>query len=91
MSRFAVSAHVAWRNVDGELVLFDRRDGSYHALNQTGSAIWRDVAEGTAMEIVVDVLARRFGTSAEVIAADVISFIAAAVAKGFLLPTARVR
>jgi hypothetical protein len=79
-----IAPHIAWNNVEGELALFDSRDGTYHALNGTGAAIWREIAAGHGQPGIVDRLATRFDAPRAAIEASVAEFIAAARAKGLL-------
>jgi PqqD family protein of HPr-rel-A system len=70
---------VVWRDVEGELVLFDEASGRYHALNPTGSQIWRRLAGGAAPELIVRELTSRYDAPAEVVADEVAAFIDRAV------------
>lgn len=80
----AVPAHVAWRRVDEELVLFDERDGSYHALNAVASAVWRGLDAGLTLEAITGALSARYQAPTDEIARDVAAFVDAALAKGLL-------
>lgn len=80
----AIPAHVAWRRVDQELVLFDERDGSYHALNAMASAVWRGLDAGLTLEAIAGELNARYQAPTDEIARDVAAFVDAAVAKGLL-------
>jgi len=79
-----IAPHISWNNVEGELALFDSRDGSYHALNGSAAAIWRAIAAGQDEPGVADALAARFEAPRSAIAEQVAEFIAAARAKGLL-------
>lgn len=79
-----ISTHVAWNNVEGELALFDSRDGTYHALNGSGAAIWRAIAAGHDRTGIVNSLAAQFDAPRAAIEENVADFIAAALAKGLL-------
>jgi hypothetical protein len=79
-----IAPHIAWNNVEGELALFDSRDGTYHALNGSGAAIWRAIAAGLDERGIVDVLAAQFDAPRAAIAENLAEFIAAARAKGLL-------
>lgn len=75
----SVAPRVVWRDVEGELVLFDEASGRYHALNLIGSIIWRRLAAGAAPELIVRELTARYDAPADVIAGEVTAFIAGAV------------
>ncbi|MFZ5670783.1 MAG: PqqD family protein [Pseudomonadota bacterium] len=67
---------MSWNDAGAELVLFDQARGSYHALNASGSAIWRALAVSGTVEGAVSRLAARYGAGVEHIAADVEAFVA---------------
>ena len=83
----SIAPHIAWNNVEGELALFDSRDGSYHALNRSGAAIWRAIAAGIPESGIADRLADAHDAPREMIAANVREFIDTALAKGLLVRT----
>ena len=80
-----VAPWVSWNPVEGALALFDARDGSYHALNESAADIWRGLAEGSAPDAIADRLATGYGIAPEQLAGDVFAFIDAALAKGLLV------
>jgi PqqD family protein of HPr-rel-A system len=82
--RFAPAPTVHWTDAGGELVIFDRVRGSYHALNASASAIWRALGDGGSADVVVDRLAERFDADRDAIAAHVASFLASALAGGLI-------
>jgi hypothetical protein len=79
-----IAPYIAWNNVGGELALFDSRDGAYHALNASGAAIWRAIADGLDPAGVVRVLAEQHDAPPSEIEQDVREFIDLARAKGLL-------
>ena len=56
--RFAPAATVNWTDAGGELVIFDRVRGSYHALNGPASAIWRALGDGRSADAIVGLCPR---------------------------------
>lgn len=80
----SISVHVAWNDVPGELVLFDTRDGSYHALNRTASQIWRGIAQGLLFRDIAQDCAVMFCVDDADAADAVACFVAEAVALGLL-------
>lgn len=78
------SNHIIWNDVDGELVLFDSRDGSYHALNEVGSYIWRNIAHGREVALIIKDLYDQYQQDETSIRADVQLFLTDALAKGLL-------
>lgn len=81
----SIPEYVVWQNVEGELVLFDSRDGSYHALNGTAATIWRRVAEGMTTGRICDALAAAYKAPRPTIEREVDAFVEAALAKALLL------
>ena len=86
--RFAPAATVHWTDAGGELVIFDRVRGSYHALNGPASAIWRALGEGRSADAVVERLAARFDADRNAIAGDVAAFLGRALAGGLIAEVA---
>jgi hypothetical protein len=82
---FKIAPWVSWNPVEGALALFDARDGSYHALNESAADIWRGLAEGNAPDAVAARLAARHGVPAEALVDDIAGFVDAALAKGLLV------
>jgi hypothetical protein len=80
-----VPEHVTWHDVDADLVVFNQQDGTYHALDRTGSEVWRAVAREGRLGAVVAELRLRYPDAAEVIAEDVRDFVARAARLGLLV------
>ncbi|GAA0312188.1 hypothetical protein GCM10009087_22900 [Sphingomonas oligophenolica] len=80
-----IPTYITWQDVDGELALFDERDGRYHLLNGTAATIWRAIAAGMDRAMLIDQIAAGFQAKPEEIIADIDAFAAAAVAKGLVL------
>ena len=79
-----IAAHIAWNNVGGELALFDGRDGTYHALNESSAAIWRGIAAGLDEGEIVRSLAEEHSAEPGAIGRDVRDFLNLARSKGLL-------
>ena len=79
---------MSWTDAGGELVIFDRVRGSYHALNGPASAIWRALGDGGSADVVVERLAGRFEADRDAIAADVAAFLSSALAGGLIVEVA---
>lgn len=76
---------ITWGAGDAALALFDTRDGSYHALNETASAIWQALSAGRQPAEVADLLAAGRPALHQTIAEGVDAFVAAALSKGLLI------
>lgn len=79
-----IASHIAWNNVEGELALFDSRDGSYHALNGSGAEIWRAIAAGLDEAAIAEALAAAHDAPRALVAEDVRDFLVRARAAGLL-------
>ena len=79
-----VGESIEWREIDGEIVLLDRRVSECIALNHAGSLLWPPIAEGTTRDCLVGMLVGRFGITTEQASADVDAFLADLTRRGFL-------
>jgi Coenzyme PQQ synthesis protein D (PqqD) len=79
-----IAPAIAWNNVEGELALFDSRNGAYHALNGTGAAIWRAIADGLDPAEIAGSLAAAYDAPRDAIESEIAAFIGMASAKGLL-------
>ena len=82
--RFAPATTVSWTDAGGELVIFDRVRGTYHALNGPASAIWRTLGDGRSADVIVELLVGRFDADRHTVAADVAAFLSNALAGGLI-------
>ena len=57
--------------VGTEMVLLDYDRGIYYGLNPVGARVWQLLAEGEAVERILDVLADEYDVAREVLEADV--------------------
>ena len=83
-----IAPHVSWHPVDGELALFDMRDGTYHILNTTAAAIWRGLIDTQTPAACAEALAARYGAPHAEIREGIDAFIALALEKGLLVEEA---
>ena len=86
--RFAPADTVSWTDAGGELVVFDRVRGSYHALNGSASTIWRSLGDGRSADAIVELLVVRFEANRDAISADVMDFLSGALAGGLIAEVA---
>ncbi len=85
----AIPTAVTWRDVEGELVLFDARDGRYHALDRVASQIWRLVGRHGSLERTIEHLQREYAGAEADVAADVREFVERAIGLGLIENTGR--
>jgi len=83
MIRYA--SWVSWIPGSGTITLFDDRDGSYHALNASASAIWAAIGEGRQPHEIGDTLAAAHRAPLAAVQQDVAEFVAAALDRGLLV------
>lgn len=67
---------VAWREVDGEIVMLHLHQASYLSLNRTASALWIALSAGASQDELVQELVDRFDVDEAVAAHDVDRFLA---------------
>jgi hypothetical protein len=63
------------REIEGEVLVLDRRSNRVHQFNGTASFIWRRCAEGLPAEAIAEALAREYEVSDEVARRDVGAFL----------------
>lgn len=80
----SIAPQIVWRDVEGELVLFDERSGGYHTLNASASFVWRRIAQGCTVEAIIGEASVSCPERAESIAGDVRTFVSAATELGLL-------
>lgn len=79
---------VAWVPSGGTVTLFDSRDGSYHALNESASEIWSAISEGGQPDEISAAIARARQIDQAMVRDHVEAFVAAALDKGLLVAEA---
>jgi hypothetical protein len=55
------SPHVVAETLDGEATIVDLENGTYHALNESGSFIWDELTRGAEPSAVTETLASTYG------------------------------
>jgi len=82
---FKTARELSWPPVDGELAIYDSRDGRYHVLNTSAAAIWGALATETPIAQIAADLAAAHGVPVEAMRRDVDAFVADALALGLLV------
>lgn len=80
-----VAPQLSWPPVDGEVAIYDSRDGKYHVLNETAAQIWRRIAAGLGAAEIASELAEKHRTTVELVKRDVDLFIADGLELGLLI------
>lgn len=81
-----VPAHVAFRAVEGELVVLDLERGRYYGLNQVGARAWALVLEEGTPRRVWQTMADEYAVAPEVLADDLLDLFGALVGERLLMP-----
>jgi hypothetical protein len=84
--RVAIARHIVWRDVEGDLVLFDAHAERYHALNSVGSFIWRRISRDLPVSAILREAADFYTADADMIAADISAFLNGAIDLALLVP-----
>jgi hypothetical protein len=61
---------LAWREVDGAMVIISPQDSQVHELNETASLIWKH-GEGESLEEIAQRLSAEYDVSLELARADI--------------------
>jgi hypothetical protein len=85
-NRIAIAPHIVWRDVEGELVLFDEDAQLYFALNEWASFLWRRIGRGMAVPAILNEVTQTYAEDAEQIAQDISAFLTSALAANLLVP-----
>jgi hypothetical protein len=76
MSRLQLrQADLAWREVEGEVVVVDVRTSTYLSANDSGGRLWSRLSEGTTRDELVAELVEGFGVDAETAGVDIDKFL----------------
>ena len=75
---------IDWREIDGEVVVLDRREGRYLAINPSGAVLWPALVEGASEDALVERLAERYRLERDRARADVRAFLDWLRARGLL-------
>jgi hypothetical protein len=66
---------IDWREIDGEIVILDRRQGKYLAVNPSGAVLWPALVEGASEETLVERLVSRYRVDRRRASRDVSAFL----------------
>jgi hypothetical protein len=64
-----------WREVDGQVIVLDKRTWSYLSINDSGALLWREIAKGAKRAELVERLHETYGLDAQTASRDVEDFI----------------
>jgi len=66
---------LTWREVDGEVVVLDRRSWMYMGVNGSGVLLWKEILDGASRSRLVDCLRDAYEIDAEMAQRDVEAFL----------------
>jgi hypothetical protein len=66
---------LTWREVDGEIVVLDRRSWMYMGVNGSGVLLWKEIIDGASRSRLVDCLRDVYEIDAEMAQRDVEAFL----------------
>jgi hypothetical protein len=70
MSASRIAAHITWKNLASGVVLLNLDTSDYYTLNEVASLIWREVAEGTSREGILERILDEYDCNADEARAD---------------------
>jgi len=66
---------LTWREVDGEIVVLDRRTWTYLGVNGSGVLLWTQIVKGTTRSLLVECLRDTYDLDTSVAKHDVEAFL----------------
>lgn len=75
LARVRLATDIDWREIDGEVVILDRREGRYLAVNPSGAVLWPALLDGTSEEGLVERLVGRYSIDRDRALTDVRAFL----------------
>ena len=55
--------NVAWRNIDGEVVLINFNSGCHYSLNKIGSSIWLMFCDNKSQDDIIENIVKKYDIS----------------------------
>jgi hypothetical protein len=80
-----IAPQLSWPPVDGEVAVYDSRDGKHHVFNSSAARIWHRIAEGLGAVEIASELAAEHRAPVESVRRDVDLFIAEGLELGLLI------
>jgi len=75
---------VAWRHIEGEIVILDLTTSEYLTLNETASVLWERLESWASVEDLTNCLVEAFEVESAVAEPDVLAFLERCNARKFL-------
>ena len=74
-SSISVPTDVLFRDVDGEAVILNLKDGKYYGLDPVGTRMWIVLAEQKQVRAALRILLEEYAVSAEQLEQDLVQFV----------------
>jgi hypothetical protein len=75
---------IAWREIDGEIMLLDLEGHAYYTTSRSGALLWPSVVAGTTVRELSELLVDRFSLDRDVAEQDVRAFLETLSGEGLL-------
>ena len=79
-----ISKDLTWRDLDGELVVLNSKNGDYHTFNPVGRSIWLSLAEHKTMDDIQTLVTNEFDIDSQRALDDIQNFIQDLTQRGLL-------
>lgn len=79
-----IPSNVVSKKVDDDVVVLNIKDGTYFKLNETGTIVWDQLAQGASIEEAIGQILKSYNSSYEVAKKDVVSLVASLQDEGLL-------
>jgi hypothetical protein len=77
--------HLAWRQIEGEIVIISPEDSQVHELNETAAFVWMHADGASSVEEIADALTTEFDVAREAARADISELVGQLAEKRLLL------
>jgi hypothetical protein len=84
LGKFKVTPHVQFTIVDGQAVLLDNKKGIYLGLDDVGTRIWQQLAQGASLDQIASGLLQEFQVTEAVAVKDLEQFMSQLTQKGLV-------
>ncbi len=75
---------VAWRDIEGEITILDKKAGEFFHLNAAACRIWHLIQDGASVDEIISDLGGHFDAGEETLRGDITAFVGELSGKGFI-------
>lgn len=83
--RIDLNPLLAWREIDGQVIIISPEDSMVHELNESASFIWRQMSGGRNMKEIARLIETEYGLDASTATDDARALLEQLEAKGLLM------